>query len=65
MISSRHDGLFMFTVAVKFLYISHVLSSGSVSRMRCHYDVLGLSRDCGDDDIKKSYRKLALQWHPG
>jgi len=55
----------MFTVAVKFLYISHVLSSGSVSRMRCHYDVLGLSRDCGDDDIKKSYRKLALQWHPG
>jgi len=33
--------------------------------MRCHYDVLRLTRDCSDDDIKKSYRKLALQWHPG
>lgn len=32
--------------------------------MRCHYDVLRLTRDCSDDDIKKSYRKLALQWHP-
>jgi len=33
--------------------------------MRCHYDVLGLTKDCGDEDIKKSYRKLALLWHPG
>jgi len=33
--------------------------------MKCHYDVLGLAKDCSDEDIKKSYRKLALQWHPG
>jgi len=33
--------------------------------MRCHYDVLGLTRDCIDEDIKRAYRKLALQWHPG
>jgi len=33
--------------------------------MRCHYDVLGLAKDCSDADIKKSYRTLALQWHPG
>uniref|UniRef100_A0A3Q2Q9Q2 DnaJ homolog subfamily C member 21 n=1 Tax=Fundulus heteroclitus TaxID=8078 RepID=A0A3Q2Q9Q2_FUNHE len=32
--------------------------------MRCHYDVLGVKRDAGDDDLKKSYRKLALKWHP-
>ncbi|XP_072272680.1 dnaJ homolog subfamily C member 21 [Pyxicephalus adspersus] len=32
--------------------------------MRCHYELLGLRRDCTDDDLKKAYRKLALKWHP-
>ncbi|XP_069819228.1 dnaJ homolog subfamily C member 21 isoform X2 [Dendropsophus ebraccatus] len=32
--------------------------------MRCHYEVLGVRRDCTDDDLKKAYRKLALRWHP-
>lgn len=32
--------------------------------MKCYYEVLGLPRDASDEDIKKSYRKLALQWHP-
>lgn len=33
--------------------------------MKCHYDILGVKRDAGDDDLKKAYRKLALKWHPG
>ena len=37
----------------------------SSGRMRCHYDVLGVPRDCTDADLKKSYRKLALKYHPG
>ncbi|EFO16886.1 hypothetical protein LOAG_11616 [Loa loa] len=32
--------------------------------MRCHYDVLEVDCNADDDTIKKSYRKLALKWHP-
>ena len=31
---------------------------------RDYYEVLGLGRDAAEDDIKKAYRKLALQHHP-
>lgn len=29
-----------------------------------YYKTLGLRNDCTDADIKKNYRKLAIQWHP-
>lgn len=32
--------------------------------MRCHYEVLGVQRDADDAEIKKSYRKMALRYHP-
>merc|ERR1719427_867751 len=32
--------------------------------MKCHYDVLSVDREANDDEIKKSYRKLALLYHP-
>jgi len=32
--------------------------------MRCHYEVLGVPRDADDAEIKKSYRKMALRYHP-
>ncbi|XP_077580276.1 dnaJ homolog subfamily B member 6a [Stigmatopora nigra] len=29
-----------------------------------YYQILGVRKDASADDIKKSYRKLALRWHP-
>lgn len=29
-----------------------------------YYEVLGLTKDASADQIKSSYKKLALKWHP-
>ena len=29
-----------------------------------YYEILSMSRDCSQDDIKKAFRKLALKYHP-
>ncbi len=31
---------------------------------RCYYEVLGVDRSSGADEIKRSYRRLAMQHHP-
>ena len=31
---------------------------------RDYYDVLGVNRDAGDEEIRKAYRKLAMKYHP-
>jgi len=32
--------------------------------MKNYYDILGISKDCNPTDIKKTYRKLSLKYHP-
>lgn len=32
--------------------------------MKCHYEVLSLTKEASSSEIKKAYRRLALQWHP-
>jgi len=31
---------------------------------RDYYEVLGVGRDASQDDVKRAFKKLALQWHP-
>src|SRR5664280_2009234 len=35
-----------------------------MATQRDYYDILGVPRGATDEDIKRSFRKLAQQWHP-
>jgi molecular chaperone DnaJ len=39
-------------------------AAGSVMAKRDYYEVLGLTRSASEVEIKASFRKLAMQWHP-
>ena len=31
---------------------------------KCYYEILNINKDANENDIKKSYRKLAMKYHP-
>jgi len=36
----------------------------SIRRSKDYYEILGVSNDCTEDDLKRAYKKLALKFHP-
>ncbi|KAK8511708.1 hypothetical protein V6N13_029303 [Hibiscus sabdariffa] len=44
--------------------VAHPPMAATAAEKRCLYEVLGLSLDCSQDEIRSAYKKLALQRHP-
>ena len=40
-------------------------SSSTAVETRSLYDVLGVTKDAGEDEIRRAYRKMSLIYHPG
>ncbi|UYV65670.1 DNAJB12 [Cordylochernes scorpioides] len=35
-----------------------------IKKCKDYYEILGVSKDCDDTELKKQYKRLALQFHP-
>ena len=45
-------------------YLDEKVAMPPKYKMRCHYDILGVNRDANESELKRAYRKMALEWHP-
>jgi DnaJ like chaperone protein len=52
------------TVEAKYKYQRQYGAGASFDQTDKHYATLGLEKGASADDIKKSYRKLSMQYHP-
>lgn len=42
----------------------YIIFYSRIKKSKDFYEILGVSKDAGESEIKKQYRKLALQFHP-
>lgn len=53
-----------FSVIVCLLCLTWRWGPFRILRCKDYYEILGVSKEATDSDLKKAYRKLALQFHP-
>lgn len=44
--------------------IKHAKLELKKSKRKDYYKILGVPKECTEDEVKKAYKKSALKWHP-
>lgn len=65
---SKHSETHYYHYDTRDNYQQQSQYNGSANRpnqpVKDYYSVLGLTREASDDDVKKAYRKLIMEYHP-
>eukprot|EP00195_Chlamydomonas_chlamydogama_P011846 CAMPEP_0202910750 /NCGR_PEP_ID=MMETSP1392-20130828/52928_1 /ASSEMBLY_ACC=CAM_ASM_000868 /TAXON_ID=225041 /ORGANISM="Chlamydomonas chlamydogama, Strain SAG 11-48b" /LENGTH=96 /DNA_ID=CAMNT_0049600963 /DNA_START=103 /DNA_END=390 /DNA_ORIENTATION=- len=59
-----HIRLSGFVLVCMLMLAYQKATSAAKSKSKDYYDILGISKDASEDQIKRAYRKQALKWHP-